>query len=217
MILIRTLSYLGLLTLVMIGPQSWGHPTSYEGGFAFMGEMNPNHQKASFIYSPKYWLGVGIVGLRAPGSESLVAAQLGWLVKRWNRPAAQGNIYFVGGVGYAEQTALSNLSRKGLIYRYGAQADYETRRFFSFAKYTEHRFFNKNQVLTQHLELAVGIAPYLAKYNELNSWLILKFELTDLLSEVSWVPTIKFFYKNFLWEIGQSFEGHLHLNFMLRF
>ena len=144
----------------------YAHPTTYEGGFSIMSEMSKKKQETLLIYSSKYWLGTGLVFIKYPEIPYLLSSQIGFLIKRWNLPSDQGNIYFFGGLAHF----LENKTR--LIYRLGGQLDYETRRIYSFMKYTEHRFFENNKEIQDELNLAFGVAPYVAEFDELNSWLI---------------------------------------------
>ncbi len=208
--------FLWIISLALFGSKAFSHPTSYEGGYALMSEVSTDHQELSIVYSPKYWLGLGIIGLRSPEEFDLVSTQLGWLVKRWNLPSAQANIYLVGGAGYGALYNLGVTKQKGLLVRYGIQADYENRRFFSFAKFVEHRLVKDHVLVTNQLMTAIGFAPYLADYDELNSWVIFKVALNDNFQTWNFSPTLRFFYKNFLWEIGQSLDGHTRINFMAR-
>ena len=189
----------------------YAHPTTYEGGFSIMSEMSKKKQETLFIYSAKYWLGTGLVFVKSPDTPYLISSQIGFLIKRWNLPSAQGNIYFFGGLAHF----LENKTR--LIYRLGGQLDYETRRIYSFIKYTEHRFFENNKEIQDELNLAFGVAPYVAEFDELNSWIIVKVVISDRFNKKSYVSLLRFFYKNFLWEIGQSLNGNPEFNFMIRF
>jgi len=194
---------------------SYAHPTSYEGGYSLMTEMHPDVQEISMIYSPKYWLGAGVVTMRAPDRFELVTSQIGWLVNRWNLSEAQGNFYLVGGLGYGNR--LDENLQEGAVYRLGAQADFETRRIYTFLKYVEHRFTDDGSLLNNQLSAAVGFAPYLGEFDELNSWVIFKVVAQNEFNDFIYLPMMRFFYKNFLWEIGQDFKGNSQFNFMVRF
>lgn len=203
----------------MFSSLAGAHPTSYEGGFALMSEMSPGGQETSLIYSPKYWLGAGVVGKRSKDRFNIVTSQVGWLVNRWNLPKAQGNFYLIGGLGYGDLKDPLNgqTSKEGMIYRYGAQADFETRRIYTFLKYTEHRFSDDNSLISDQLSAAIGFAPYLAGFRELNSWVIFKVMSSTQDDDPTYIAMVRFFYKNFLWEIGQDFDGNSQLNYMVRF
>lgn len=194
---------------------SFAHPTSYEGGFALMSEFHPNVQEVSMIHSPKYWLGTGVVTMRSPDKFELVTSQIGWLVNRWNLSSAQGNFYLLGGLGYGKMK--SQTETEGAIYRLGAQADFETRRIYTFLRYVEHRFTDDDELLGDQFSAALGFAPYLGEFDGLNSWVIFKFIASNEFNDFIYLPMVRFFYKNFLWEIGQDFDGNSQFNFMVRF
>ena len=173
------------------------HPTSFEGGFSFMSEMSKKEQEFSMIYSPKYWLGMGAVFARSPEKFNLITSQIGWLVKRWNLPEAQGNIYLLGGIGYGILTQNTEQEISGGMYRLGIQLDYETRRIYSFTRYVEHRFFEDNKLVNDQFSAALGFAPYLGEFDELNSWVIFKFVASDRFNDKTYILMLRFFYKTF--------------------
>ena len=193
------------------------HPTSFEGGFAVMFEMSRREQEISAVYSPKYWLGTGVVFLKSPEKFYLITSQIGWLVKRWNLPEAQGNAYLLGGIGYGILKQNTEQEINSSMYRLGIQLDYETRRIYTFTRYVEHRFFENNELINDQFSAAFGFAPYIGEFDELNSWLIFKFIASDRFNDMVYILMLRFFYKNFLWEIGQDFDGNPQLNFMVRF
>ena len=214
--LLLTLSTLVLLIFYTLNVTA--HPTSFEGGLALMSEFHPKVQEASLIYSSKYWLGTGMVTMRVPEKFELTTSQVGWLVNRWNLPEAQGNFYFLGGVGYGKlDNSLPSGVYGGMMYRFGVQADFETRRIYTFMRYVEHHFIEDNKYLSDQFSVAVGFAPYLGEFDELNSWVIFKFMASNQFNDFIYLPMLRFFYKNFLWEIGQDFDGDSQFNFMVRF
>ena len=207
-----------VLTLLFSSGTTLAHPTSFEGGFALMSELHPQIREVSMIYSPKYWLGVGVVTMESPDGFEFAISQIGWLVNRWNLPKAQGNFYLLGGVGYGKlEDDLKNKAMKGTMFRLGAQADFETRRIYTFLRYVEHRFFENNEHLSDQFSAAIGFVPYLGEFDELNSWVIFKFIASNQFNDFIHLPMLRFFYKNFLWEIGQDLDGHSQFNLMVRF
>ncbi len=205
-----------IFTILLLPLASFSHPSSYEGGFDFMGSSHQKFQSVELIYSPKYWLGTGLITERSPDSWESTSIQIGYLAKRWNLPAAQGNFYILAGPGYGTRFNQDDTKVTDLLYRVGLQGDYETRRIYTFAKYTEQRFFNTNGLINNRLELRAGYAPYLAKFTELNSWVILKTVFTNEFKDVNYTPTVRLFYKNFLVDIGLDLDGEAQLNFMVR-
>jgi len=212
-------SYVLWFSLILTPLLSEAHPTSYEGGVAFMTRLHPKIQEASLIYSPKYWLGTGLVSMRSPDKSELTAFQVAWLVNRWNLPEAQGNLYLLGGLGYGKRHEVNSDSNgpEGSMYRFGIQADFETRRLYTFIRYLGHRFTNENEYLSDQFSAAVGFAPYLGEFDGLNSWVIFKFIASEEFNSFIYLPMLRFFYGNFLWEVGQDLDGNSQLNFMVRF
>ena len=182
-----------------------------------MSEMSRKDQEVSIGYSPKYWLGSGAVFIRSPEKFNLITSQIGWLVRRWNLSEAQGNAYLLGGIGYGALKRSTGPEISGGIYRFGVQLDYETRRIYTFMRYIEHRFFEDRKHISDQFGAAVGFAPYLGEFDELNSWVIFKIIASDRFNDKTYVFMLRFFYKNFLWEIGQDFDGNPQFNFMVRF
>lgn len=205
------------LILLIFPIFSWAHPVSYEDGFSLMSESSEYFQEASFIYSPKWWLGTGVVTEKIDQERMYTSAHIGWLVNRWNLEGAQGNFYLFGGPGYFNHQSQGDFAEDGDFVRLGAQADYETRRIYTALRYTERRDFRDFDLLDDRLEASVGFAPYLAKYTELHSWVIFRAMASESFERVDYIPTLRFFYKNFLWEVGMSFKGMSQVNFMVRF
>ncbi len=194
---------------------AYGHPVSYEGGTALMVHLLPAHNKLSLIYSPKWWLGTGVVVEKLDGDRAYESLHVGWLIKRWNLSVAQGNIYVYGGPG---RYKVDSTNESASFIRLGFQMDYETRKFYIAAKYIEYRTLKSSLgILDKALGFGIGFAPYVANFKDLNSWVIFRVNVSDDLKEYAYVPTLRFFYKNFLWEVGQSLKGQSSLNFMVRY
>jgi|FLYM01.1.fsa_nt_gi hypothetical protein len=194
-----------ILTLFLVPPAiSLAHPVSSEDGVELMSETSSYFREMSLVYSPKSWMSVGVVSEEFAQERDYTSLHLGWLVQRWNLEGAQGNIYLFGGPGDD-------------FARLGAQVDFETRKIYSALKYTERRDYSGFGLLDDRAEAAFGIAPYLANYSELNTWVIMKVMMSENFSRVDYMPHLRFFYRNFLWEVGMGFDGMAQLNFMVRF
>ncbi len=204
--------FLGVL-FAMAG--AYGHPVSYEGGTALMVHLLPTHNKLSLIYSPRWWLGTGVVVEKFKEDRAYESLHLGLLIKRWNFLAAQGNIYVYGGPGRYE---INSTNESATFIRLGFQMDYETRKFYIAVKYIEYRALRSSlDILDKTLGFGIGFAPYVANFKDLNSWVIFRVNVSNKLKGHAYIPTLRFFYKNFLWEVGQSLKGQSSLNFMVRY
>ncbi len=215
--------------LFFFGTGALAHPVSFEGGYSLMSEFSTLRRETSFIYSPSFNTGAGVTWEQMDRIGSFTSLQLSWLVQRWNLNDAQGNIYAFGGPGYFDASDL-NLQvnsfgnsefRSDSFYRYGFQADYETRKFYSMVRFSENRVYtnskNNNDILFNMLDLRLGFAPYKGNYNQLNSWLILNLRSDTNFHKIMIIPTLRFYFNNYLWEVAQDLDGNSHLNFMTRF
>jgi hypothetical protein len=64
----------------------------------------------------------------------------------------------------------------------------------------------------------IGIAPYLANYNDLNTWIM--FQVDHHPSKHDHfvaTPLIRFFYKTYLLEVGYSSDQHVMVNWTMQF
>ena len=131
--------------------------------------------------------------------------QVNGLVHRWNEPESQANVYLMGGPSLQNQVVGGYL---------GAQADWETRRYY--ISVATDQFFGRNP-LNQTVS-RVGFAPYLAEYDELNTWFILQAtQLSDSSGTSQWIlPMVRLFKDNILVEFGtngQLYSGTFRVHF----
>lgn len=188
------------------------HPVAFKGAVSFMTNNMRNLTENTLIYSPTFDWGLGIKHV-SQGVERnrWTNIHIGYLVKRWNRFDSQGNLYFFGGPGVYEEEK----GKFSYFTRLGFQADWETRFFYTMLRYSAGQF--SYRVLEQY-NARVGLAPFLAGYNELNIWAILQFQhVPQRNRETMITPLIRMFYKNVLWEAGSSLSGDWLFNFMVRY
>ena len=63
-----------------------------------------------------------------------------------------------------------------------------------------------------------AIELYLAEYEDLNTWLLLRAEYSDgFAEEIELIPTLRFFYNNYFWEVGMDTNGRMRAMFMVHF
>lgn len=187
----------------------WAHPVAFKGATSFMSLNNSQMTENTLVYSPEYWLGTGVKHI-TNGDDEWTNAHLGLLLKRWNEFESQGNFYLFGGPG-----RLKTKSESEYFTKVGAQLDWESRRLYSYARYSGA--YSKVKDLEQY-EGRVGFAPYIAGFNDLNSWLMLQVQhVPERKDETMVTPMIRMFYKNVLWELGSSLKSDWMLNFMVRY
>lgn len=201
-----------IAVLIFILPLiAFGRPVGFQGAFSLISENRPMRNQQIFHYSPHHRFSLGVRHLRFEQNSIDInagLAQAAVIVKRWNTNKFQANIYAYGGIGGAVYN-----SESGLTYMSGVQADAEDRRLYSYFRFTN--FLSSKFENLFAYRARVGIAPYLADYDEINSWVMLQYDFQPGQSaEHRLSPFVRLFYRNFLLELGSSTRGEWMLNFI---
>lgn len=203
---------LGLILLFNIG--AFAHPVSYKGATGIMSYNSPEMNELLVTYSFNFNYAAAVTYLRDSKSEFAIP-RFNYLVKRWNNPDSQGNIYLSGGIG----------SEKFNDKTYGVRlaefiADWEDRRYYTYFEHLNLTRDNDQNVMLpdqsyNHTKMRLGYAPFLGDYNDLNVWTIVQFEKHNEEKQIEATPFLRFFIKNVLWEVGAGFDGSTKFNFMI--
>ena len=135
------------------------------------------------------------------------------MLKRWNGEAFQANIYGVLGAGSSGLIEESKFAGFGLL-----QFDIEDRHYYFLAKHLQT--VSEGRPDLRQSTARVGIAPYQDKYDGIHSWLILEWQRTEFSGRsaaIELTPLLRVFYRNLLFEIGQSFSGEMRFNYIAHF
>lgn len=188
-------------------------PISYVGGTMVMQENDETGRALSldYTFSPNYAFGIYVKEESGKNDFTTVGPQLNTLIKRWNMPNAQGNVFNMTGIGLSFLNGTNEASAWT-----GFLADYETRRIFT--SY-EARIMFVNEIETSIWQRArVGVAPYVVNYNDLHTWLMLQVDHHPAKEDTFVVtPLVRFFYHTSLIETGYSSNDRLMLNWVLQF
>lgn len=209
---IALLLFLAAIYSSMVSPVE-AKPLSYVGGTMVMQESDETGHTLSVDYTltPNHAISF-YVKQETGGKEFYTAGpQFNTLIKRWNLPDGQGNIFNMTGVGvshYGDDNQLSAWT--------GFLADYETRRIF--LSY-EPRFMYAGDIEKSFWERArVGVAPYLANYDDLNTWFMVQVDHHPAKDKTFVVtPLARLFYKTTLLEAGYSSNHHVMFNWTMQF
>jgi len=164
---------LALAALALTAPAA-AKPIAFGDGYTAMYEYGAGTmQEAQAFYAPRYWysLGAGYLRLDAADeafSRDISYARFNYLVRRWNLPEAQGNVFAYGGLGAARSDDYDGTK---VAWNGGAQADYETRRIYASLKADyQHSSAFAHRIDT----LQLGLAPYLHDYGGIATWFVLQ-------------------------------------------
>ena len=195
----------------------YARPVSYPSGWTFMTKNDAERYSTHIHYSPTAFYSVGVRAEYWRDSDYVLKAiQINNLLKRWNKRKSQANIYLSSGLGIAYTDVGhfdSELSLAGFI---GLSADWETRRFF--VSYANR--FTKAGSITENFRQSgrIGIAPYIADYGSIHTWLMVEFNhMPESSDQFSVTPLVRLFKGPNLLEGGISDQGDILFNFIHRF
>jgi len=209
----KPLKFIVMLGCIALPSVTEAKPISYVGGTMVMQENDETGHTVSLDYTVTPNYAVGVYAKKESGGDDYYTAgpQINTLIKRWNLPDGQGNIFNMTGVGISHEGNDNEFSAWT-----GFLADYETRRVF--ISY-EPRFMYAGDIDKAFWQRArVGVAPYLANYDDLNTWLMVQVDHHPTKDDAVVVtPLVRFFYKTTLMEAGYSSNDHLMFNWQLQF
>ena len=202
-----------LLTTLAAVVTSEGKPLSYVGGTMVMQENDETGHSISIDYTFNPRFALAIYSKYEINQDEFWTAgpQLNTLIKRWNLPDGQGNIFNMTGAGVARQGSRNEPAAWTTFL-----ADYETRRLF--VSY-EPRFMYARDIEKSVWQRAyAGFAPYLANYDQLNTWALIRIDHHPAKHDHFVVtPVIRLFYKTIWLEAGYSSNNYVMVNWTVQF
>jgi MerR family Zn(II)-responsive transcriptional regulator of zntA len=206
-----------LLGLLALSPFLWAlparaKPISYVDGVMVMQENDETGHTLSldYTFSPRHAAALYVKKEKRGEAFFTAGPQLNSLIKRWNFPGAQGNIFNMSGAGVTRLNGQNKASAWT-----GILADCETRRIFT--SY-EVRFFYVAELEKSVWQRGrVGFSPYLTGYDGLSTWFMVQLDHHPAKNNALVVtPLVRFFYKTLLWEAGYSSNRHVMFNWVLQ-
>lgn len=164
-----------------------------------------------YTLSPHY--AVGFYAKQEVGGKKFYTAgpQINTLLKRWNMPDGQANIFNMSGMGDSHYHGKDGFSAWSSIL-----ADYETRRIFT--SYEIRGMYADTIEKSVWQRARIGVAPYLANYEDINTWVMLQIDHHPAKYDtLVLTPLVRFFYKTTLVEAGYSSNNHFMFNWVLQF
>lgn len=203
------------LAIISVLPFSvMAHPVSFEGAWGVMSYNDKKENELTLNYSIKSYFSVAASFIKIADTLEASIPRATVLAQRWNNEDSQANIYL--GAGYGLEKSFNESKGVGLTQ---IDADWESRKFYVAASYLQ--LFRENSDITKREDIKqgkarVGFAPYLAEYNDLNTWFIAQLKKQDK-EDVEITQFVRLFYRNVLIEIGTTLGGGGAFNFMAHF
>lgn len=203
-----------LCVIISLPVAAEAKPISYVGGFMAMQENDETGHTLSLDYTIDPKLAVGLYAKKEENQRKdfeTIGPQVNYLVKRWNMPDGQANIFSMTGAGVSRWHGDNEFSAWQSIL-----ADYETRRVFT--SYELRGMYAGDLEKSVWQRARVGVAPYLANYDDLNTWFMVQVDHHPAKDDTLVVtPLVRFFYKTTLVEAGYSSNDHVMFNWVLQF
>lgn len=192
-------------------------PVSYPDGWTVM-QMNDSTSHSLHIhYSPTIHYSIGYKGeYFRDGEWQFHGVQYNTLLRRWNKPDSQANLYTKSALGFAygnEGTFNHRAVGAGFA---GIAADWEDRRLFTM--YENRLSFAGSQMKEFSQKARIGIAPYIGNYGDLHTWLMVQLDhAPSAKHDILVTPLVRLFKGPMLVELGMNNNGRALLNIVRRF
>ncbi|NQW57250.1 MAG: hypothetical protein HQ456_00935 [Polynucleobacter sp.] len=189
-------------------------PMGFKDSWMTMSDFSKTYRELTVNYAltPRDAIGVTSTYMQTNNqSQSQLNNELTYtrLVKRWNMPDAQANIWFIGGVG---ETTGNYFNGAKATVSPGMQADYETTRLYASAN---ARIYVADGITNHVVSTRTGFSFYEANYEETQPWLIVEIRKMSMVSsQYEVTPMIRLIHNRFFVEAGANLQGQPRLSFM---
>jgi len=211
-----------LIAFIVLFPLSAAaRPVSYPDGWTVMlrNDTDQNSAHVHYTFDMRHSVGLRLRYDRE-GDFTFTGAQLNRLIKRWNKPDSQANIYGRFAIGQVSdnlddgELRLDRANDEALFL--GVSGDWETRRYFvsAAAEYWDNGRFGDFSSFHSRL----GIAPYVANTGALHTWFMVEgHHRPESRDKVGASALLRFFKGPALVEVGLDDQGEPLLNYIHRF
>ncbi len=202
----------GLTSLTVVAA-----PMGFKDSWMSMGDFSPNWQEGLFNYAltPRDAVGGSAVYMRSDDEKrtrNLVEADYTRLLKRWNLPDAQANVWFIGGLG---SITGNDFSGAKTIATPGIQVDYETRRVYASVL---GRLYRAEGINHDYIATRLGFSFYEVDYDELQPWFVVEARrMNDLSDKTEVTPMLRLIHNRYFVELGVNNSAQGRVNFMYIF
>ncbi len=168
-----------------MGVGAEARPVSYPGGWTVITEHDSGNNNALVHYTINRFTSVGYrLDHDRETDRTFHGIQMNNLLKRWNNPDSQANIYLKTAAGLRAGEA------EGFA---GLQADWEDRRWMIMYE-NMGMISGEGEQRKFHQNFGLGVAPYVAEFGALHTWVMFH-AMHEPESDKNWqfVPMLRFF------------------------
>jgi hypothetical protein len=192
-------------------------PMGFKDSWMAMGDISPNWQEVfvNYALTARDAAGATALSMRSDNgtkTRQVTEATYTRLVKRWNMPEAQANIWFLGGIG---NITGNDFSGSKTLVSPGVQVDYETTRIYASATARLYRAEGLNHDFTS---ARAGFSFYEVDYDQTQPWFILEVRrMRGLTDKTEVTPMLRLIHNRYFVELGVSNASQARMNFMYIF
>ena len=198
-------------------------PTAHAGPMGFkdstmaMGDFGSNWREAwvNHAVSPRDAWGAGGIWMRSDDkriTREFAEVNYTRLVRRWNAPHSQANLWFVGGVGPVRG---SDFAGTRTMFAPGVSADWETTRLYVSAT---ARLYRAEGLKHDYAAIRAGFSFYEVDYDQAQPWLIVEARrMRSLSDEIEITPMLRLIHNRYFIELGMNQMKQGRFNFMYIF
>lgn len=189
----------------------------FKNSAMLMSDFSMNRKELMLNYSPLlgHAFGIETMWMRGDKQTNLITnINYTGLIKRWNMPSGQANLWFMTGIGEASEDS------SGFSYSPGFQFDYETTRIYFLVK---SRMIRAPHLQYDTYSVQGGFSFFETNFDETQPWFVVEARTTEnmaMRNEVT--PLLRLINQNYFLELGitnpwDSESRTPRLNLMLTF
>jgi hypothetical protein len=192
-------------------------PMGFKESWMAMGDLSPNWRESfiNYAFTPRDAVGPSLLYMRSDDkTKSRELAEIAYtrLLKRWNLPHAQANVWFIGGLGAIRG---NDLSGTRAVVTPGIQVDYETQRVYASAF---ARLYRAQAINHDYASARLGFSFYETDYDEVQPWFIVEARRMRGLSDKTEItPMLRLVHNRYFVETGVNNSKQFRFNFMYTF
>ena len=203
--------------MVLLASPAFPAPMGFKGSWMAMGDLSPNWREgfANYAITARDAAGPSLLYMRSDDkarSRELAEVAYTRLLKRWNLPHAQANVWFIGGIGAVRG---NDFAGTRAMASPGIQVDYETTRLYASAF---GRLYRAEGINHDFAAARLGFSFYEADYDEVQPWLIVEARrMRGLSDQTEITPMLRLIHNRYFVEAGVNNSRQLRFNFMYTF
>ncbi len=192
-------------------------PMGFKDSTMAMGDFGPNWREAwvNHAITPRDAFGAGGIWMRSDDkriTREFVEANYTRLVKRWNTPHSQANVWFVGGAGPVRG---NDFAGTRTMLAPGLSVDWETTRLYVSGT---ARLYRAEGINHDYAAVRAGFSFYEVDYDQTQPWLVVEARrMRGLSDETEITPMLRLIHKRYFVELGVNQMKQGRFNFMYIF